>query len=181
MVGVWPFGQEREQFLTLVTANQDRLFRFVLKQVGNRADAEELTQDVFLEAHRSFKSFRGQSQPSTWLFGIAVNVVRTFLRRTPERRYTYLSDEVLEAMPMGGDGPLASLEGRRKLEALNAALFRLPVDWREVVICVAMEGLSYEETASVLDVPVGTVRSRLSRARDRLKDEMGKKEAGNHG
>ena len=143
----------------------------MLKQVGNRADAEDLTQEAFLEAFRCFESFRGQSLPSTWLFGIAINVVRNFLRRSSERRATYVSDEALESLPTEGD-PLADLEVRRRMDALNTALFRLPDDWREVLVCVAMEGLSYEQTATILDVPIGTIRSRLSRARDGLKAEL---------
>lgn len=149
-----------------------RVFRFILKQVGNRADAEELTQETFLIAFRSADRFRGESTPETWLFGIAVNVVRGHLRRSPERRHRFIDDEVLSAMPSEAEDPFQSLESSRRVAALDAALSRLPQDWRETVVCVAMEGFSYEEAAAILGVPIGTVRSRLSRARDRLKAEL---------
>ncbi|MBF0325797.1 MAG: sigma-70 family RNA polymerase sigma factor [Alphaproteobacteria bacterium] len=147
------------------------MFRFILKQVGDRADAEDLTQEAFLQAFRGFESFQGRSLPSTWLFGIAVNVVRTHLRRSPQLRHTYVPEEALAELPNEGN-PLADLEMRRRIEALDAALFRLPDDWREVLVCVSMEGLSYEQTATVLDLPIGTVRSRLSRARERLAADL---------
>ncbi len=171
MSDLWPFGKKRRAFTALVSDNQQRIFRFILKQVGNRADAEELTQEVFLAAYRGYESFRGECLPSTWLAGIAVNIVRNFLRRNSIRRSNTISDEVLEFLPTTGD-PMTDLESRRRMESLNAAFFRLPDDSREVLVCVAMEGLSYEQTSVLLELPIGTVRSRLSRARERLKAEL---------
>jgi len=175
----WPFGRKKSEFSALVAAHQTRVFRFVLKHLGNRPDAEDITQDVFLEAYRGYEAFQGRSLPSTWLLGIAVNMIRNHFRRSPERRYHCVPDDILADLP-GSDDPLLKMETRRKMETLHQALFRLPDDSREVLACVVMEGLSYEQTATILDIPIGTVRSRLSRARTRLAADLAGKEMDAH-
>lgn len=170
-MGMWPFSRKPSDFAAFVADNQARLFRFVLKQVGNRADAEDLTQETFLQAFRGFDGFQGRSSASTWLFGIAVNLVRAHLRRCPRSGRTFLTDEALIDLPAEGN-PHASLEQRRRIEAIDKALSRLPDDWREILVCVSMEGLSYEQTATILGLPIGTVRSRLARAREHLALEL---------
>ena len=93
------------------------------------------------------------------------------MRQAPDRRYSYISDDVLVTLP-ADDNPLADMEVRRRMEALQAAIARLPEEAREILTCIALEGLSYEQTAALLQLPIGTVRSRLSRARERLSADL---------
>jgi RNA polymerase sigma factor (sigma-70 family) len=156
-------------FTAFMQANQAKLFRFVLKAVGNRADAEDLVQQTFLEAYRHEGSFRGESQRGTWLFGIAVNLMRNHFNRGHNRRRSFLSDEAMAEIPSADDDPAQALGRKQRLQELDAAIALLPPEWREVLILVRMEDKSYEETAAILAIPIGTVRSRLNRASDRLR------------
>jgi RNA polymerase sigma-70 factor (ECF subfamily) len=166
-------GSDREaEFRRLVRDHNVRLFRFVLKHLGHRADAEEVTQQVFLEAHRTLASFRGDAALSTWLYGIAMNMVRNFHRRSPHRRYEFVSDDELQLKASEDDSP-ETLAGRRdQVRRLRDGLQELSADMREVVTLVLLEGLAYDEAARVLGVPVGTVRSRLFRARAHLRQKV---------
>src|SRR5688572_6749453 len=142
--------------------------------MGQRASAEDATQEAFLRAYRSIRTFRGD-RFRAWLLSIVANACRDELRR--QRRRPALS---LDA-PRGGDIPaldppdpgLTPEDGAMNAElraALERALLQLPEDWRLVVVLSDVHGLSYQEVAQVAALPVGTVKSRLSRARGRLRD-----------
>ena len=161
-------------FRDLVKSHRNRLQRFIIKNIGNQTDAEDLTQQAFLEAARSYESFRGQSELSTWLYGIAMNLVRNYLSRAPHRKYDFTDDSSLELSPSTALSPDAHLEQAQEVGALAVALDELPPRMREVLLLVAVDELSYEEAAVLLTVPVGTVRSRLSRARSALREKLEK-------
>ncbi|WP_211091458.1 sigma-70 family RNA polymerase sigma factor [Pseudothauera rhizosphaerae] len=167
-----PAGRQdglEQRFGLLVRQHQSRLYRFVLRNIGNHSDAEDIAQQAFVEAYRAMASFRGESELSTWLYGIAMNLVRNYLNRAPHRVREYESDEVLESMPDGGDGPEA-LTGRAQVMTQLAGLVeQLPAELQQIFMLVAIDGLSYDEAAVMLEIPVGTVRSRLFRARDAIK------------
>lgn len=160
-------------FRDLVNRHQRRLYGFVLKNIGNPSDAEELAQQAFVEAAASLRSFRGESELSSWLYGIAMNLVRNYLSRSPHRRYTIEDESALDTHEAPQAGPEASLETRRLVTRLRQELDGLPAEMRDVLLLVALEDLSYEEAAVYLSIPIGTVRSRVSRARDALRKRLG--------
>lgn len=159
-------------FQQLVHDHHKRLHRFILKHIGNRCDAEDLTQQAFLEASRAYASYRGESALSTWLYGIAMNLTRNYLSRDPQRKYGFDGEQVLEEMAAESADPADAVAGRQTLLALQRELADLPDEMREVLLLVALEEISYEEAAVMLSIPVGTVRSRVSRARNRLRQRL---------
>jgi len=165
--------QEDERLLRdLVHSHNARLQRFIMRHIGNSSDAEDLTQQAFVEAVRSYRSFRGESQLSTWLYGIALNLVRNHLSRAPERRHQFVGEQALfdEATPEGS--PDILVEQSQTLRLLQESLDELPENMRQILLMVGVDELSYEEAAALLAVPIGTVRSRLSRARSALREKI---------
>ena len=165
-------AQRDELFQALVAAHGTRLYRFIIKNIGNSSDAQDLAQQAFLEAVRSYSSFRGQSELSTWLYGIAMNLVRNHLSRAPHRRYEFTDESVLSDLACNGPSPEQAIEQTERMRHLNAALEDLPESMRSILLMVAVDEMSYESAAALLTVPVGTVRSRLSRARAALRVKL---------
>lgn len=163
-------------FRKLVQDHRHRLYRFVVKHIGWSSDAEDITQQAFVEAAHSFATFKGESELSTWLYGIAMNLVRNYLSRAPHRRYTFEDDEVLNETASHNPDPSRQLQNTQAVRALQAALNDLPPEMRDVLLLVAYEELSYEDAAIMMSIPVGTVRSRVSRARATLRKRL----AGQH-
>lgn len=159
-------------FKQLVRKHNKRLYRFILKNIGNTSDAEDLTQQTFLEAARSYATYRGESALSTWLYGIAMNLTRNYLSRAPHRKYNFVDETALEKLPSAGHDIADVLINRQVMEALQKELEGLPDEMREVLLLVALEEVSYEEAAMMLSIPLGTVRSRVSRARNRLRQRL---------
>jgi RNA polymerase sigma-70 factor (ECF subfamily) len=162
-------------FNALVLRFQDGLYGLTLRMLGDPASAEDVTQDTFIRAWQHFDSYRGGSFRS-WLFTIAANRARDELRRRG-RRPSLSLDEARDDpdradLDPADTGPTAHeiVEQTELRHALEAALRTLPDDWREIVILADVQGLDYSEVASVTGIPVGTVKSRLSRARGRLRD-----------
>lgn len=169
-VGGAPVAEDRDTlFRNLVQSHGIRLHRFIVKNIGNRDDASDMTQQAFLEAVRSFENYRGQSELSTWLYGIAMNLVRNYLARAPHRRYEFTDDAELEQIHSDGLSPEDAIDQAQHLRHLHDAMAELPESMRAVLLLVAVDEMSYEEAAALLTVPVGTVRSRVSRARAALK------------
>lgn len=173
-VGAEPDGKVDRDLLfrDLVRAHWTRLHRFIMKNIGHRDEAEDLTQQAFAEAVRSYEHFRGQSELSTWLYGIAMNLVRNYLSRAPHRRFNFVGDEALDGVANEAPDLEAALAQAQQIHALEAALQELPEHMREVLLLVAVDELSYEDAAALLTVPVGTVRSRVSRARAELRSRL---------
>lgn len=160
---------DEHEFQKLILAQHRRLFHFVCKHIKNTTDAEDITQHTFIEAWRSLHNFRGEASATTWLFGIAMNLIRNFSTRSVSNRYEFVSDEVLETLESSADTPAAIVERRSTMKFLDREIMLLEHDVREVLILVCMEGVSYQEAARILGIPVGTVRSRVSRARAHLR------------
>lgn len=159
-------------FKQLVHAHQKRLYRFVVKHIGWGSDAEDITQQAFVEAAAGYASFRGGSELSTWLYGIAMNLVRNYLSRSPHRRFQFEGEEALDDSAALEPEPSRQLDLNQTLQALQTELDALPPEMRDVLLLVAMDELSYESTALLLSIPVGTVRSRVSRARATLRRRL---------
>ncbi|QIL70565.1 RNA polymerase sigma factor [Diaphorobacter sp. HDW4B] len=166
-------SEDRETlFRNLVQSHGTRLHRFIVKNIGNRDEAHDMTQQAFLEAVRSFETYKGQSELSTWLYGIAMNLVRNHLSRAPHRRYEFTDESELTHVVSESLSPDEAADQAQHLRHLQAAMAELPESMRDVLLMVAVDEMSYEEAAALLTVPVGTVRSRLSRARAALKDKL---------
>ena len=162
-------AERDRQFKALVAQHRQRLVRFVLRHVGHAAEAEDLAQQAFAEAARAYASFRGESQLSTWLYGIAMNLVRNHLSRSPQRLYRFEDQSALDATAGAGPDPEQQYAMSQLVRVLQAELDELMPEMREVLLLVALDDMPYEDAATLLAVPVGTVRSRVSRARAHLR------------
>ena len=158
-------------FEELVTVYQHQVFGIALRMLGNHAEAEEIAQETFLRAHRALGEFRGEARLGTWLYAIASRLCLNRLgsgRRRHER-----SDEMALAQAPAEDADAAGALERDELQAaLREAVAALPEDRRIVVVLRDLEGLSYEDVAEILGLPLNTVRSRLHRARLDLKAKL---------
>jgi RNA polymerase sigma-70 factor (ECF subfamily) len=139
--------------------------------VRNEQDAEDVVQESFLKAYKAQESFRG-SEPKTWMLSIVRNTAMDFLRRLRSSGTVTLGEEGYEPEDHLPNPERAVLEQSRR-DQVRRAISRLAPEFREVVVLREMEGLSYKEIASVLSIPMGTVMSRLSRARNLLLVELG--------
>jgi RNA polymerase sigma-70 factor (ECF subfamily) len=166
-------GPRMEQLFRGLLADYGKaLHYFVLRRVGNDTDAADIAQQAFVEAATSLTAFRGEAEISTWIFGIAANLVRNHLNRAPQRRYTFEDPEVLEEREAPDLDPCEALARRQLMDAVASQVAALPRCMSEALLLVSVEGLSYEDAARRLGVPVGTVRSRVSRARAAIRQGM---------
>jgi RNA polymerase sigma factor (sigma-70 family) len=167
---------DREKlFRQLVAQHQGRLYRFVSKYVDHPDDAADIAQQAFAEASRTIATFRGESKLSTWLFGIAMNMVRNYLSRAPHRIYKFETEESLINVASNAIEPGEHLNQREMLQIVFAALAELPEEMGEVLSMVAIHEESYLHVSKKLGIPLGTVRSRVSRARAGLRLQLEKK------
>lgn len=147
-----------------------RLRNFIRKRMRNPEDVEDLVQETFVEALQCLDRFQGHSKPETWLFGIALNLVRGHYKRAKHR--PVLEDESMASEALEtemAEDPMEIVARLQEVERVFDALQRLPQTSVDVLTLVFEEWLTYEEAACRLDIPVGTVRSRISRARAMLK------------
>jgi RNA polymerase sigma-70 factor (ECF subfamily) len=158
-------------FEELVMTYQHRVFGVALRMLGNRAEAEDVAQEAFVRAHRALGAFRGDAKLSTWLYAITSRLCLNRLA-SGERRMARQGEDALLRLCDAGPRPDAALERRELETALGRAIAELPEDRRIVVVLRDIEGLSYEEIAQVLELELGTVRSRLHRARAELKEKL---------
>jgi RNA polymerase sigma-70 factor, ECF subfamily len=162
---------DRGAFEELVRTHQHRIYALALRMLGNAAEAQDVAQEAFLRAHRGIAEFRGEARLSTWLYAIASRLCLNRLAGS-ERRLTRHGEETLTRLPDGRPGPDQTLERGEIEEALHRAIGELAEERRIVVILRDVEGLAYEEIAEALELPIGTVRSRLHRARLDLKEKL---------
>ncbi|MBU6161269.1 MAG: sigma-70 family RNA polymerase sigma factor [Myxococcales bacterium] len=171
--------QRRDEaaFARMVREYQDRVFALVFRMLGDRAEAEDVSQEVFVTVFKAIDSFRGDSQFSTWLFRIAANHCRNRLRYLSRRNYH--RGQSLDEMHEGEypvqlseqvPQPDRILEGAQLEKTIQDALNALDEDQRLIVVLRDLEHLSYGEIAQILDVAEGTVKSRLFRARLALRE-----------
>lgn len=160
-------------FGVLIERHRTKLYRFILKNVRCPEDARDLTQESLLQAYRCLSSFNGHARFSTWLIGIALNLTRNYLNRGPQRLFIENSEDNLSVMRCDRCDPFVLHQRNVEMAALADAISGLPADMRECLVLVALEGYSYENAAQLLDVPVGTAKSRICRARQKLRDELG--------
>ena len=162
---------EASAFEELVTTYQYRVFGVALRMLGNVAEAQDVAQEAFLRAHRALADFRGDAKLSTWLYAITSRLCLNRLA-SGERRLVRQGEETLLRLADDRGRPDAALEHSELESALARAITELPEERRIVVVLRDIEGLAYEEIAQALDLELGTVRSRLHRARADLKDKL---------
>ncbi len=158
-------GGRPEAWEELLALYGERVYNLAFHFAGSAEDAEDLTQEIFLRLYRNLRSYRGDVPLAGWALRLSRNVCIDQYRRTRrERRAAALSEEVLARLP-AGDDPQAEAQRRQQLRAVYRGLEEMPEDLAEVVLLRDLQGWSLEETAASLEVPVGTVKSRLHRAR----------------
>lgn len=162
---------DKRAFDLLVSKYQLRLAKLVGRLVWDRSEVQDVVQESFIKAYRALPNFRGDSAFYTWLYRIAVNAAKNHLvtrsRRPPSDDVDITDGDVEEAGVVVADiaTPESYAERDQLQAALGRALAELPEDLRTALTLCEMEGLSYEDIARVLDCPIGTVRSRIFRAR----------------
>lgn len=168
----------------IVARYYDRIYARVSQLLKNRQDAEEVTQDAFIRAHRGLDKFRGDASFSTWLYQIATNLAHNrywyWFRRKRDQSISLeqpLTDEgdlTLESvMPCEGEDPAEAALTQEFVDQVGACMESLNDKHREVLILRNLKNLSYEEIADELSISVGTVKSRIARARESLRQFMG--------
>lgn len=165
---------DADAFEALVTPYEKKLFGLCLRMLGNREDAQDCLQDCMLRAWRAISGYRKESSLATWLYRIATNACLDFLRKRKVRPSVSL-EMMTEAgfMPHATEGdPVQIAEETARKAALESGLASLPPDLRTALVLRDMQGLSYEDIADVLKIPTGTVKSRISRGRDKLRAHL---------
>lgn len=164
---------DKHAFELLVVKYQRRLGRLISRFVRNAAEAEDVTQEAFIKAYRALPGFRGDSAFYTWLYRIGINTAKNHLvaqgRRAPTS--TPMDAEEAESFEDAAllhevSTPENELMSKQVVDVVNASLQQLPEDLRTALTLREIEGLSYEEIAAVMNCPIGTVRSRIFRARE---------------
>jgi RNA polymerase sigma-70 factor (ECF subfamily) len=183
---------DRGAYGRIVLTYQDRLYNAVLRMVGDADEAGELTQEAFMRGLMKIESFRGDASAYTWLFRIAMNLAITGLRKNQRHRVFSLDRPSGAASGAGGHrdaddqaaglvdrmaqdrsaAPLETIERRERDEHVLAALGRLDAEQRAVLVMRDIEGFDYQQMAEVLDLPLGTLKSRLFRARMALREQL---------
>lgn len=159
----------KQDIATLFVEHDEQLRRFIMKYAHNVDLVDDIAQSTYLEALKSRQQFRGQAKLKTWVFGIAYNLVRNQNRINCKQPYHVPIDHLPTQIIHDGSELQDTVDSIRILQRCPTQIGYMPGDMQKVFNHVVVEGLSYEEAATELDIAVGTVRSRLSRARDWLK------------
>jgi RNA polymerase sigma-70 factor (ECF subfamily) len=170
---------DKRAFELLVAKYQRKIFRLLSRLIRDPAEIEGVAQEAFIKAYRALPNFRGESAFYTWLYRIAINTAKNHLvaqgRRAPTSTETDVEDaENFDDADQLRDvnTPESMLQSRQVGEAVNRAIEKLPEDLRTAIVLRELEGLSYEEIAESMNCPIGTVRSRIFRAREAIANEL---------
>ncbi|MBR5153039.1 MAG: sigma-70 family RNA polymerase sigma factor [Clostridia bacterium] len=163
-------------FETLIEEYQKRIFAIAYRMILNPDDAADLTQEVIVKIFKNLDKFQGNSKFSTWVYRIATNTCLDELKKTKNKN-TYSLDKEIETeegsligeLPDKGPTPEQAAEKKAVQNAVRIAIGRLNPEHKKVIVLRDLQGLSYEEIAEIVDCSVGTVKSRISRARENLK------------
>lgn len=160
-------------FGRLVEKYQDRLYNTMLHFVGDAEETMDVVQEAFVHAYLNLKSFQGESAFYTWLYRIAFNIAATYHRRKkPVQSIDRLYAETGQESPDPGHSPVHRVEQEERSQKVRQAIAMLSEDHRAVLVLRDLDGYTYEEIAQILGIPIGTVRSRLHRARLELRDKL---------
>jgi RNA polymerase sigma-70 factor (ECF subfamily) len=162
---------DQEAFAQIVQDHQTMVYRLALAKTQRHHDAEEITQTVFLKAWQGLPAFRGEAALSTWLYRLTLNSCTDFFRQSHPEPLS-LDDLGSPARTPVQPSPEEDFLWQEKQAALLQAIHRLPEQSREILVLREFDGRSYEELSQILGIPVGTVRSRLARARLALRKDL---------
>ena len=170
---------DRKAFEQLVLKYQPRLYTLSYKLAGNYTDAQDLAQEAFIKAYKGLGNFRGEAEFGTWLYRIAVNIWLNEKRRR-EKNVTYSLDEPLmtadgeitREIPDSTGDPLEILQTKEFRGLVASALNEITKEHKTVLVLREIEGFSYDEIAAIIECSIGTVRSRLNRAREALRKKI---------
>jgi len=160
---------EADAFEVLVRRHEKTIFNLVYRMLGDYDDAIEVSQEVFLSAYRAIGQFRGDANFSTWLYRIALNHATTRRRSNNSRQHRTAPIEDMELIRDSQPGPAETLEKKEMQERVQLALNKLSPEDATVILLRDLQDVPYDEVARLLEIPVGTVKSRLHRARQALK------------
>ena len=169
---------ERGAFDLLVLRYQHKVVKLVARLLRDPTEAEDVAQDAFVKAYRALASFRGDSAFYTWLYRIAVNTARNAMASRQRRPLDYEADlseteqSAVASRMSHSDTPEATALSDEIHETVNRAVAELPEDLRTAITLREIDGLSYEEIATLMNCPIGTVRSRIFRARESIAAEL---------
>ena len=170
---------DHKAFELLVSKYQRRLTRLLARFVKDEHEVNDVTQEALIKAYRALPNFRGESAFYTWLYRIGINTAKNFLA-TNGKKMVISADvaneegEMFDLSDQLADDhtPEAEMMNREILQTVEAAVARLPEDLRRAITLLEMEGLSYDEIAQIMDCPIGTVRSRIFRAREVIAKDL---------
>ncbi|QTL97743.1 sigma-70 family RNA polymerase sigma factor [Iocasia frigidifontis] len=175
-------NNDESAFEELVLRYQKKVYNTVLRMLSNLDDASDITQEIFIKVYQNLEKFKGQSSFSTWLFSIAGNHCRDELRkRQKELKHSSLdsiAEERKETERVSDNNSNYQPEERsiqnEQFRDIEIALSKLSIEYRESLVLRDIQGFTYDEISKILGLPAGTVKSRLSRARRKLRDELSK-------
>jgi RNA polymerase sigma factor (sigma-70 family) len=164
----------KKAFETLIRQHQRLVSHVVFRMVDNRADREDICQDVFLKVYQNLGGFQFESKLSTWIAKIAYNTCLNYLEKKRVLLYDDLSTEErnLETVPTTADGPDRLAEGKEISDLLRSEIDKMPVHYRTILTLYHLDQMSYQEIGDSMDLPEGTVKSYLFRGRKLLKERL---------
>lgn len=167
-------GGDPEAFNRLMELHERKMYAVALRMCANREDAQDCLQEAMLRVYRAIGSFKGESSFSTWLYRITMNTCLDELRRKKNKQSASLDDLLEEGWAPADEH--GSPEGHalrvETARALQQTIRELPEDMRAAIVLRDIQGYSYEEIARMLDVNVGTIKSRISRGREKLREKL---------
>lgn len=165
-----------QAFDILVRRYKDQLLNYVFRFVGNRSDAEDIVQETFLRVYKNKHYYKEIAKFSTWVYTIAGNLAKTELRRRKRRKVFSVSNFVNEErdydIPDLEKNPEREVDGTIKDDIIQRAIEKLPSKFKEVILLRDVQGFSYEEISQILNIPLGTVKSRVNRGRLKLQEDL---------
>lgn len=160
----------------LVHRYKDQLLNFVFRFVGNRTDAEDIIQETFLRVYRNKHMYKEIAKFSTWVYTIAGNLAKTELRRRKRHKIFSVSNFVNEEkdfdIPDRDHSPEKKVDSSMQESIIQKAIEKLPIKFKEVIVLRDIQGFAYEEISQILNIPLGTVKSRVNRGRLKLQEDL---------
>lgn len=169
---------DKSAYDLLVIKYQHKIIQLVNRYVKDPSEAQDVAQEAFIKAYRALGNFRGESAFYTWLYRIAINTAKNYLmsrsRRNADSQIDVQDAEQIEKAPQlqGLETPERQLLNQEIVETIKSAIAKLPEEMRIAIMLREFEGMSYEEIAQAMDCPVGTVRSRIFRAREAIDSKL---------
>lgn len=165
-----------QAFDVLVRRYKDQLLNYVFRFVGNRVDAEDIVQETFLRVYKNKHYYKEIAKFSTWVYTIAGNLAKTELRRRKRRKIFSVSNFVNEErdfdIPDTAHNPEKEVDSSMKDDVIQRTIEKLPPKFKEVILLRDVQGFAYEEISQILNIPLGTVKSRVNRGRLKLQEDL---------